>query len=142
MVRSGCRVMVCSGERALVRVPAWVADARGLPDLHPRIHIKGEFGERADADAGRSLGLVWFRLLRPRGACNVHMDPWQISGKLLEEYRRADRAAGTTARVGEIGDLALEKFLVIVEERHRPAAVSSAFARTPHFLHPCDRPAE
>src|SRR5262245_25213517 len=140
MVRSGSRVMVCSGER--VRVPARVADARGLPDVHPRIHIKGEFGECANADAGRSLGLIWFRLLRPRGACNVHMDPRQISRKLLEEHRRADRAAGTTARVGEIGDLALEKFLVILQAPPRPPPCSTRFPRTPPFLHPCDRPAE
>src|SRR5262245_17747616 len=87
---------------------AQVADARALPDVHPRMRIKGEFGERPDADSGRPFRLIWLRFFRPRGARNVHVDPWQVSRKLFQEYRRADRAAGTAAGVGEIGDLALE----------------------------------
>ena len=46
----------------------------------------------------------------------------------LMKSARGDRAAGAAAGVGEVGDLALELLLVVVEDRHRPRAVAGALA--------------
>ena len=101
-----------------------------------------QLDERAHADAGRALRLIRLGLFRPRRAGDVEVHPRQIAGELLDEERAGDRAAGAAAGVGEVGDLALQLLLVVVEDRHRPRAIAGALARrrAPRSTHACGVP--
>src|SRR6266850_1552722 len=107
-----------------------------LFQVTPRVHVERELGQRPDADAGRPLRLIRLRLLGPRGAGDVHVHPREIARELLDEERRADRAARAAAGVGEVGNLALEQILIVVVQPHRPRAVAGSLARQPHLLDP------
>src|SRR5687767_2799277 len=102
----------------------------------PRLRVECELGERPDADAGGALRLIGLRVFSPGGAGDVHVNPGQAVRELLDEERAGNGAAGPAARVGEVGNLALEQIEIVVEERHRPAAIARALARLSHAIAP------
>src|SRR5690349_21594912 len=100
--------------------PDTTGSSTGLLQVTPRLGVKRELDERAHANAGRALRLIWPGLFGPRLAGDIHVHPRQVAGKFLDEERRADGAARASAGVGEVGDFALQQILVVVEDRHRP----------------------
>ena len=53
----------------------------------------------------------------------------QVAGELLQEHRRGHRAGRAARAVEHVGDLALQRVLVLVEERHRPDLLAAALRR-------------
>ena len=57
------------------------------------------------------------------------MRPTQLGGEALQEHRRGDRTAGPRADVAHVGEVRLQRFVVLVVQRHAPGRVDGCFAR-------------
>src|SRR2546430_16094200 len=57
------------------------------------------------------------------GARDVEVRPFESLGEFAEESRGGDCAAVTSADIGKVGEVALERFRVFLGERQLPAAI-------------------
>src|ERR1700681_208933 len=68
-------------------------------------------------------GCPLFLSFLPRNARDVEMRPIEFPGEPRQEARCRNAAARAAAHIGEIREVAIEPFLVVVPERELPAAV-------------------
>src|SRR5207244_11485654 len=80
--------------------------------------------QRPHADAGGARRSERRGLVAERGARDVEVRPRKGARELLDEEAGGDRAAVAAARVVEVGDVALELLLVLVDERQLPHALA------------------
>src|SRR5256885_8787068 len=92
-------------------------------------------GWRRDASASRALQqkvreqrhrparTALLRTALVGGARDVEVRPFQSLGEFAEESRGGNRAAVTSADIGKVGEVALQRFRVLLRQRQLPAAV-------------------
>ena len=81
----------------------------------------------------RPTGGTFVRARLPRGAGDVQMRPAVLAGEAAQEHRGGDRPAGAGADVAHVGEVALQRFVVLLVERHAPARVERIAARGAAF---------
>src|SRR6266581_582678 len=127
------RAASCTSSRG-VKLPsdavvwAWRSTAPGMPQLAEYLRPAGERRQMvehgAHAHAGGPLGSQRMIALGEGGAGDVEVRPRDPGGEVAHEERAHDGSGPALARdVGEVGDVALEPFLVLLEERQPPHAL-------------------
>src|SRR6266850_3629662 len=76
----------------------------------------------------RAPGRAFLLAFLPRDARDVQMRPVVLAGELGEKARGGDAAAGAVADVGEIGEVAVERLVVILPHRQLPGSVERFLA--------------
>src|SRR6266705_2477719 len=76
-------------------------------------------GKERHRASGRALLLAFL----PRGAGDVEVRPVVLLGEARQKARRRDAAARAASDVGEIGEVAGERVLVVLPQRQLPCTI-------------------
>ena len=111
------------------------ASGRGPPATRRAAALLDEREEREDAVTRRPLGVPADGPVGRRGAGDVRVDPvLRLADELAEEERGRDRSAPAIARVLQVGDVALQLLLQLLEERHAPHLLARLLHRGGELL--------
>src|SRR5690606_9484206 len=93
-------------------------------------------GHRRSSMTQQVLHQEWYRTsrrtllvaLQPGCACDVQVGPAEVAGEARQEAAGSDGARLGTADVGDIREVALQLFLVLVPQRQTPAGIEAVLA--------------
>src|SRR5208282_2942935 len=100
-----------------------------LPRTKPtHLEFHGEINNRPDGYAGGAFGEPGAAFVDPAGGGDIEVDPRGVFGEFLDEPGGGDGAtAFAGAGVADIGDGALDHFLVLVVNGHGPHFFAGGF---------------
>ena len=97
----------------------WFALGSGPSGSRARFLREQPRRQQRHRTSGRALGLAFL----PRDAGDVEMRPVEFLREARQAARCRDAARGPPADVGEVREVAFERFLVVVPQRHLPRAI-------------------
>src|SRR4029077_4031394 len=93
---------------------------RGAADSFSSREISGKLHQGSHRSSGRTFGDPRLLVFHPRSSGDIEMQPGCVLGAFFQDHGRGNRAAVTSTRIYDVGDIGADLLFVFFVEWHTP----------------------